>query len=113
MMSLHILVHQIIAQLPTMTSAHLKDMQRAFAKEHKMSTLPAKSQILQAYFHLLETGELSRNADFELLLRKRSIRSLSGIVPVQVLTKPAPCPGKCIFCPNDPTMPKSYIKSEP
>ncbi|MEI6774312.1 MAG: hypothetical protein WCL18_06030 [bacterium] len=32
---------------------------------------------------------------------------------VQVLTKPFYCPGQCIFCPNDPTMPKSYIKSEP
>ena len=32
---------------------------------------------------------------------------------VQVLTKPRPCPGQCIFCPNDPLMPKSYIKSEP
>ncbi|MEI7563382.1 MAG: hypothetical protein WCJ39_07195 [bacterium] len=30
-----------------------------------------------------------------------------------MLTKPFPCPGQCIFCPNDPTMPKSYIKSEP
>jgi elongator complex protein 3 len=23
------------------------------------------------------------------------------------------CPGQCIFCPNDPEMPKSYIKTEP
>ncbi|MEI7558535.1 MAG: hypothetical protein WCJ45_07210 [bacterium] len=30
-----------------------------------------------------------------------------------MLTKPFYCPGQCIFCPNDPTMPKSYIKSEP
>ena len=48
-----------------------------------------------------------------MMLRKRAIRSLSWIVPVQVLTKPWPCPGQCIFCPNDPWMPKSYIKSEP
>ncbi|HOF79313.1 MAG TPA: tRNA uridine(34) 5-carboxymethylaminomethyl modification radical SAM/GNAT enzyme Elp3, partial [Candidatus Dojkabacteria bacterium] len=27
--------------------------------------------------------------------------------------KPFPCPGRCIFCPNDPNMPKSYISSEP
>jgi len=47
------------------------------------------------------------------LLRKRKIRSLSGIVPIQVLMKPWPCPGQCIFCPNDPSMPKSYINTEP
>jgi elongator complex protein 3 len=30
-----------------------------------------------------------------------------------VLTKPVPCPGKCIFCPVDPQMPKSYLPDEP
>jgi elongator complex protein 3 len=44
---------------------------------------------------------------------KRKIRSLSGIVPIQVLTKPWSCPGKCIFCPNESIMPKSYISTEP
>jgi len=34
-------------------------------------------------------------------------------VPIQVLTKPWPCPGKCIFCPNETIMPKSYISTEP
>ncbi|RKW20330.1 tRNA uridine(34) 5-carboxymethylaminomethyl modification radical SAM/GNAT enzyme Elp3, partial [Candidatus Gracilibacteria bacterium] len=96
-----------------LTSESLKDAQRAFAKSRNLSTLPSKSQILQAYFQLLEQGKIEKNADFELLLRKRAIRSLSGIVPIQVLTKPFPCPSRCIFCPNDPEMPKSYIKSEP
>ena len=49
----------------------------------------------------------------EQLLKKRGIRSQSGIVSVQVLTKPWPCPGKCIFCPSEKNMPKSYISSEP
>jgi elongator complex protein 3 len=30
-----------------------------------------------------------------------------------VLTKPFPCPGECIFCPNDVRMPKSYLSQEP
>lgn len=38
---------------------------------------------------------------------------MSGIVPVQVLTKPFRCPGECIFCPNDASMPKSYINTQP
>ena len=102
-----------LLQEKNLTSESLKDAQRAFAKSHNLSTLPSKSQILQAYFQLLEQGKIEKNADFELLLRKRAIRSLSGIVPIQVLTKPFPCPSRCIFCPNDPEMPKSYIKSEP
>ena len=102
-----------LLQEKNLTSESLKDAQRAFAKSRNLSTLPSKSQILQAYFQLLEQGKIEKNADFELLLRKRAIRSLSGIVPIQVLTKPFPCPSRCIFCPNDPEMPKSYIKSEP
>lgn len=47
------------------------------------------------------------------VLTKRPIRSLSGITSITVLTKPFPCPGRCVFCPVDVRMPKSYIASEP
>lgn len=46
-------------------------------------------------------------------LRTKKVRSSSGVTPVSVLTKPFPCPGKCIYCPNDLKMPKSYLSSEP
>ena len=46
-------------------------------------------------------------------LTLKPIRTLSGVAPVTVLTKPYPCPGKCIFCPNDIRMPKSYLSQEP
>ena len=46
-------------------------------------------------------------------LRRKPIRSLSGVTPVTLLTKPFPCPGECIFCPNDVRMPKSYLADEP
>jgi len=107
------LVKAIYDKIPNITADEIKDMQRAFAKEKKMKDLPSKSQILQSYFAAVREWKLEKDQTFEMLLRKRAIRSLSGIVPVQVLTKPWPCPGQCIFCPNDPWMPKSYIKSEP
>ena len=107
------LVKAIYDKIPNITADEIKDMQRAFAKEKKMKDLPSKSQILQSYFNAVREWKLEKNQTFEMLLRKRAIRSLSWIVPVQVLTKPWPCPGQCIFCPNDPWMPKSYIKSEP
>jgi len=40
-------------------------------------------------------------------------RTQSGVAPITVLTKPFPCPGKCIFCPSDVRMPKSYLSDEP
>ena len=46
-------------------------------------------------------------------LRRKPVRTLSGVTPVTVLTKPFPCPGECIFCPNDVRMPKSYLAAEP
>ncbi len=113
MMDFFPIVKAIYEKIPNITADEIKDMQRAFAKEKKMKDLPSKSQILNSYFKAVKEWRLEKNQTFETLLRKRAIRSLSWIVPVQVLTKPWPCPGQCIFCPNDPWMPKSYIKSEP
>lgn len=113
MMEIFSLVKEIYDRIPNITPDDIKDLQRAFAKENKMKDLPSKSQILQSYFQEVKEWKLEKNQAFETLLRKRAIRSLSGIVPVQVLTKPWPCPWQCIFCPNEPEMPKSYIKSEP
>lgn len=46
-------------------------------------------------------------------IRLKPTRTRSGVTPVTVLTKPYPCPGECIFCPNDVRMPKSYLSGEP
>lgn len=47
------------------------------------------------------------------LLRRRKIRTLSGVAVVTVLTKPHRCPGACVYCPTEARMPKSYLASEP
>lgn len=60
-------------------------------------------------------GSTASDAEQSLLeqLVKKPVRTLSGVAPVTVLTRPYPCPGECIFCPSDVRMPKSYIASEP
>jgi elongator complex protein 3 len=50
---------------------------------------------------------------FRRRVQRRPVRTQSGVTPLTVLTKPFPCPGKCIFCPNDVRMPKSYLSDEP
>src|SRR4030095_8995366 len=45
--------------------------------------------------------------------RRRPWRPCAGVTPVTVLTRPFPCPGTCVFCPNDVRMPKSYLADEP
>ncbi len=91
----------------------LTSLKRDFARTQKLADIPSNIQLLQAYYELLKAKKITKDPQIKQLLKKRAIRSQSWIVSVQVLTKPFPCPGKCIFCPNDPTMPKSYIKSEP
>ena len=46
-------------------------------------------------------------------LQMKPVRTSSGVAPVTVLTKPAGCPGRCIFCPDADEMPKSYLPNEP
>ena len=52
-------------------------------------------------------------ARFRRRVQRRPVRTQSGVTPLTVLTKPFPCPGQCIFCPNDVRMPKSYLSDEP
>lgn len=47
------------------------------------------------------------------VLKTRPVRSLSGISNVSILTKPYPCPGNCIYCPEEKNVPKSYLSNEP
>lgn len=127
MTSLMPLVHDIIAitasdlPLEQQFSAVMK-AKRAFAKANGLSEMPMHTALLQAYREAVATGEIvydspqaqrEQEVRVQDVLKKRSVRSQSGIVPIQVLTKPFWCPGKCIFCPNDATMPKSYINTEP
>ena len=46
-------------------------------------------------------------------LRMKPRRSASGVATITVITKPWPCSGDCLFCPNDLRMPKSYLHAEP
>lgn len=74
----------------------------------------SKSEIIQGYQYLAKReGWAERRARFVEKLRMKPVRTLSGVTPVTVLTKPFPCPGQCIFCPNDVRMPKSYLSREP
>ena len=46
-------------------------------------------------------------------LRMKPRRTASGVATITVITKPAPCSGNCLYCPNDVRMPKSYLHREP
>lgn len=68
---------------------------------------------IKAYNDLLKSGDISSNPGLLRFIQKRRIRTLSGVAPLTVLTKPYPCPGRCVYCPTDARMPKSYLPSQP
>ncbi len=72
-----------------------------------------KYVLVAAYQEMVRAGELDPDAALLEGLRMKPVRTLSGVTTVTVLTKPYPCPGKCIFCPTDVRMPKSYLADEP
>jgi len=73
----------------------------------------SKSELIRGYRYLAPRHGLDDEASFARRMRMKPVRTQSGVAPVTVLTKPYPCPGKCIFCPSDVRMPKSYLSREP
>ncbi len=73
----------------------------------------SKIELITAYQQLTAAGELPFERHVVRRLQMKPIRTSSGVAPVTVLTKPAGCPGQCIFCPDAAGMPKSYLPNEP
>ena len=72
-----------------------------------------KAALVTAYRQMTRAGLLQGDARLLERIRMKPVRTLSGVTTVTVLTKPYPCPGKCVFCPTDVRMPKSYLPDEP
>jgi elongator complex protein 3 (tRNA carboxymethyluridine synthase) len=44
---------------------------------------------------------------------KKLSRTISGVTPVAVMTKPSGCPGRCVYCPTFGATPQSYTPTSP
>ena len=73
----------------------------------------AKHTLVHAYRELIRLGVWAPDPGLLRRIQMKPVRTLSGVTTVTVLTKPYACPGKCIFCPTDVRMPKSYLPDEP
>lgn len=108
----------LIEELVQMTVKKDVELDRIIRKHQSVEKeVFSKSFILTA-FRELKSENLpilsdENEAKLQNILRMKETRTISGVTPVTVLTKPFPCPGKCIFCPNDVRMPKSYLSDEP
>ncbi|MCX6651226.1 MAG: tRNA uridine(34) 5-carboxymethylaminomethyl modification radical SAM/GNAT enzyme Elp3 [Methanomassiliicoccales archaeon] len=80
-----------------------------FSGEYGLGEVPKNSETLA----LVPPENLAQVRD---ILRRKPVRTLSGVAVVAVMTSPAPCPhGKCTYCPGgvDNNSPQSYTGKEP
>jgi len=75
-------------------------------KKHDLSEMPTKVEILS----FCKKDERKK---LEKFLRTKPSRTISGVSVITVVTKPAKCPGTCIYCPRGINAPQSYTGLEP
>lgn len=97
---------------PIKTRSDLMRYKRELAKKYNCG-LFSNAELIKTYRELTASGEIKAKENLEMVLRKRAVRTLSGIAPVAVLTKPFGCPGKCAYCPTEKDVPQSYLSNEP
>ncbi len=90
------------------TARDLQKIKNRLAKKHKLYSV--SNYELNKFY---AKSDLPQTPTMKKLLQKRQVRSMSGVSIITVLTKPYPCPGKCVFCPSEKGMPKSYLSNEP
>jgi elongator complex protein 3 len=94
------------------TRDDLETLKREICKKYKLAAI-LNSDILKEYRALLKIKKINFLEPLEKMLRKRTVRTMSGIAPVAVLTKSYPCPGTCAYCPHESDVPTSYLSNEP
>jgi len=109
------LIEKLVIELVSQDINNERDflkLKRRFSRESKVQFFTS-DELLRAYHNLIANKTISRSKELERMLTLKSTRSDSGIVVVSLLTKPYPCPGKCLYCPSQADVPKSYLSNEP
>ncbi len=104
---------KIIKELTKLKEIKYSKYRSLLSRYHAKNRIFSKSELLEVYKSLLKEDKIDENHRIEKFLKTKPSRTVSGVVPVTVLTKPYNCPGKCIFCPTRSDQPKSYLSSEP
>jgi len=104
---------EIIEYLMSIPNPSPKDVHVAkmlIAEKYGLSTIPSNSELIK-HLRFEEKSKLLN------VLRRKSVRTISGITVIAVMSKPWPCPQKepCAYCPGGPPhgVPQSYTGHEP
>ncbi|MHA1508209.1 MAG: hypothetical protein ACTSO6_05835 [Promethearchaeota archaeon] len=91
---------------------------------HKITNLKGKFGKKYKYHKVIKNAQILNHASEEelqvvtQLLKRRITRTISGVSVIAIMTKPLPCPGKCVYCPGQDSQPdqkvaQSYTGHEP
>lgn len=94
-----------------LTAKNLPEFKNVWSKT--LGRVPKNSELLSVYRNLVMDKKIKPVPSLELILKMRAVRSGSGVTPFAVMMRAFPCPGKCIYCPLEAGMPKSYLSDEP
>lgn len=108
----------LLTELSKVKSGNPKKIPRLiYDFKNKSGSILSKGDLNTAYRKLKAEKSIKLKAGAEQILlsniQMKKVRTISGVTPITVFTKPYPCPGKCIFCPTEFRMPKSYLSHEP
>ena len=105
------IISALLAHIPK-TEEDLSRAKRKLARDFGIGMV-TNNWLSAKYRKAVAEGQIEKMPLLERLLVKRPIRTLSGVAPITLATKPFPCPGRCVYCPTDVRMPKSYLASQP
>jgi len=101
---------QRLMEMPNPTKRDVDHLKIKVAGKHSLNKVPSNSEIIQ---HL----NPEESAKLLPILRRKTVRTISGVTVVAVMTEPSPCPKDepCAYCPGGPTegVPQSYTGHEP
>ena len=98
----------LLRELPK-TSRELEQKKYQFSAENSHPRTISNRELLE----VAKRQQIAVPAALQKLLQKRAVRTISGVSPIGILTKPYPCPGRCVYCPTEDRMPKSYLSTQP
>jgi elongator complex protein 3 len=109
------ILEKFIIKLSKERLQSIKEFERAKRRlcREEGCSFPKNNELRQVYQDLAKNGKIKTNESLADLLMARRVRTLSGVAVVAVLTKPYECPGRCLYCPTEKGMPKSYLSNEP
>ena len=108
-MDYHDLLLKAIVEGEVKDKAELQRKKLQLCRELNLSSMPPNSETLAR-------ADESTLPLVRALLKRKPMRTLSGVAVVAVMTSPAPCPhGRCTYCPGgvDNNTPQSYTGKEP